>query len=71
MGAWSEDEDQEYAELEIVRVMVVTEKALLVNHDGDEVWIPKSLIADPDQYARGVYDGMEVAEWFARKEGLI
>jgi hypothetical protein len=48
-----------------------TEKAFLLIVDGEEVWCPRSCIADPDDYAEGDEDvELAVSEWFARKEGL-
>lgn len=65
-------DDNDYVELEDCYIGAVTERALLVHHDGDQVWIPKSLVEDPEQYEKwdeGVT--VLVKEWFARKESLI
>lgn len=52
----------------------VTDMALLVEIDGEEVWIPKSVIHDDSE----VFDDSEnstgtliVKKWWAEKEGLI
>jgi hypothetical protein len=68
----SADREPEYVELEDCYISAVTAKAIQVHHDGDVVWVPKSLIEDPEQFERwdtGVT--VMVEEWFARKEELI
>ena len=42
----------------------VTDGAALVRIEGDDVWIPLSLIVEADA------DSVTVAEWWATKEGL-
>ena len=44
-----------------------TEKALLVRFEDQEepTWVPRSVVEE--EYA----DGLEVAQWWAEKEGLI
>jgi hypothetical protein len=62
----------EYVEMEDCYIGAVTEKAIQIHHDGEIFWVPKSVIQDPEQFGR--YDEgclVLVAEWFARKEGLI
>ena len=44
-----------------------TAKAILFLIDGEEYWIPKSVIIDDDEEESG---SIEVAQWFAEKEGL-
>jgi hypothetical protein len=59
-----------------VKVTVVTEKAIRVDHGGKEqVWIPKSQITD---YSGGPDDGpgfgttsIFIPEWLALDKGLI
>jgi len=47
----------------------VTDQAALLIIDGDEVWLPLSVVEDaPEVGDSGLID---VAEWFALKEGLI
>ena len=49
-----------------------TAKAILVEIDGDEVWIPKSVIHDDSEVSAGGDEGdLVVAQWFAEREGLI
>lgn len=49
-----------------------TEKALLVeDEDGDEMWIPKSVIGEySDLQSKGDSGDLMVARWFAIKEEL-
>lgn len=49
-----------------------TRKAVLVeNDDGDEVWIPKSVLgADNEVNAEGESGRVHVQEWFAEQECL-
>lgn len=55
-----------------------TQKAVLIDDAGNEVWIPKSLIdeddvADLEEMAltRGDSININVKEWFLEQEGLI
>lgn len=48
-----------------------TKKALLVEIDGDEHWIPKSVIcASSEVETDGDVGELHVEQWFAHKEGL-
>lgn len=56
------------------RVLKATEKALLIDIEGEEHWIPQSVVHEDSE----VFDdednseGMLVLqEWFAEREGLI
>jgi hypothetical protein len=61
-----------FVELEDVQIIHRTERAVLINHDGEEFWIPLSQIEDSDDLEAGD-SGCEirVTEWFARKAKLI
>jgi hypothetical protein len=51
-----------------------TAKALLVSVPdlGDDIWIPKSVIHDDSEvYDEGHEGELVLAEWWARKEGLV
>ena len=51
------------------QTMRETEKAVLINFDGDEQWVPKSLLEDwPDE---GRIGDIIVKEWWARQEGFV
>lgn len=48
-----------------------TEKALLVDIDGEEKWIPKSQIHDDSEVYENGHEGtLVITGWFAKKEGL-
>lgn len=55
-----------------VEALKETDKALLVEIEGEEIWIPKSVIDDDSEvYAEGHEGRLAVHEWWAEKEGLI
>ena len=62
----------EYAHLEFEEIRAESEKAFLVRFaDGEQKWIPFSVVADADDYNKGDGPGtISVAEWFASKERL-
>ncbi len=50
-----------------------TDAAICVEIDGDDVWIPRSVIEDgpdTDTLKRGDHVDVEVRSWWADKEGL-
>lgn len=48
-----------------------TEKALLVDIDGEEHWLPKSQIHDDSEvYAEGGEGVLVITEWIAEQKGL-
>ena len=57
--------------VKIDKIITETEKAFLVEIEGEQRWIPMSQIADPEEYRAGDADlEIAVTEWFAKKEGL-
>ncbi len=55
-----------------VTIMHMTDAAVLVSTGLNETWIPRSVIADDmDNYEVGEEAYLEIAEWFAIKEGLV
>lgn len=55
----------------VEEVVAETDLALCFSIDGEEVWVPKSVIEDGDSISKGDEDlKVEVASWFAEKEGL-
>lgn len=49
-----------------------TDKAYLVIINGDqEHWVPKSLSVWTSTSADGVAGELEIAQWFAEKEGMV
>lgn len=52
-------------------VKVIGDRAILFFDGVTEIWIPKSQIENPDELEAGVVEELRVAEWLAKKEGLI
>lgn len=63
----------EYPEIPVLidfdGVIAQTERGVLVNVDGDEIWIPKSLVDNLDSIEDDGY--LELPVWFAEQEGLV
>ena len=61
-----------YVHLEVEKIVKETDSAFLLRlEDGEELWIPKSQIADPDDYTEGDEDAtISITEWIARERGL-
>lgn len=62
------------AEFHDVKVLLDKGKALFINIEGEEKWVPKSCIHDDSE----VFDGEDnstgtliVKRWWAEKEGLL
>ena len=63
--------DREYVRIGVDEIRRETAKAFLLVVDGDEYWIPKSQMRDPDQHLEGDTDcEVEMTEWIAREKGL-
>lgn len=67
----------EWVHLNVDEILVETEKAFKVQLEstsdgpGKRIWLPKSVIADPNDYNEGDRDcTISVEDWFADKEGL-
>lgn len=60
-----------YVTICIDEIETTTDAAVLAVIDGDELWIPRSVIEDGNSVEEGDDDSLEVAKWFAEKEGLI
>lgn len=61
----------EKVEFHDVEVKHETDKALLVDIEGEEVWIPKSVIDDDSEvYKSGTEGTLIIPEWFSKKNGL-
>lgn len=57
--------------IEVDEIKKETEAAFLFLIDDEEVWIPKSQMADPDNYEMGDCDcEVSVTEWIANQKGL-
>ena len=61
-----------YVHLDVDEVIKETDKAFLVAlKDGEELWLPKSQLADPDDYAVGDTDcTISVTQWLAKEKDL-
>lgn len=60
-----------WVHLDVDRVVRLTEKAMLVEIDGEEVWVPLSVVADAETYEEGDTDvTISVQEWWAEKNDL-
>ena len=61
-----------WVHLDVDLVVRETDKALLLRLEGgEEVWVPKSAVADAGDYAEGDADAtVSVAAWWAEREGL-
>lgn len=58
--------------LDVDRVVKETDKAFLVEIDGEQIWLPKSQIADAHDYEEGDENcGMSVTEYIAKEKGLL
>jgi hypothetical protein len=63
----------DYLHLDIDHVMKDTGKAFLVHVvDGRELWLPKKVISDPEDYKEGDMGEITISiqQWFADKEGI-
>lgn len=59
--------------LDDVVVKAVTEKALLVEYDDEEVWIPVSQIVLEEtdvEFERGATGTLAITQWIAKEKGL-
>lgn len=60
-----------YIHLEADEILLETDNAFLVLLDEEEIWIPKSVISDADEYNKGdVECTISVQRWFAEKNDL-
>ncbi len=55
-----------------VEVLAESDKAVLCDVEGEEVWIPKSQIHDDSEvYAADTSGRLVVTEWIARQKGIL
>jgi len=60
-----------YIHIEIDEIKRVTDKAILIVYDGTEIWLPKSQVADCDNYQEGDLNcTISITEWIANEKGL-
>jgi hypothetical protein len=63
----------EYCDIEIDSVYRVTDGAVLFSMDGQDVWIPKSVIEDVDLVIEppwGSPQTIAIKRWFCKKENI-
>lgn len=62
----------DWIHLEFQKIVKQTASAMLIVFDGEEKWVPNSVIADPDDYDEGDQCGeVSIKEWWCEKEGLM
>ena len=61
-----------WVHLDVDKIVHETDSAFLLRlQDGEEIWMPKSQIDNPDIYQTGDEDlTISVTEWIAREKGL-
>jgi hypothetical protein len=62
-----------YVHLDFLIIEAETEKAFRIRFDLEHAaeWIPKSQVADPDDYEAGDENGsISITEWIANEKGL-
>lgn len=60
-----------YVHVQVDKILRESEKAFLVRIGDEEHWLPKSQLADPDDYEVGDTDlSIAVTGWLANEKGL-
>jgi hypothetical protein len=61
-----------WVHLDVDLIKSETDRAfLVVLEDGEEVWLPKSQISDPDDYMAGDENvALSITEWIADQKGI-
>lgn len=62
-------QDDDYIEFE-VEIMHCTEKAALVEIEGEEIWLPFSVVDDLEDCDKGDIVTVRIPEWFCEKKGI-
>lgn len=63
---------REKVRLDDVNVIRATEKAILVEVGGEEMWVPQSQIDDDSEVWEERQEGtLIVSEWWAERKGLV
>lgn len=63
--------DDELFQIEDAELVAQTEKAILIKWDGEETWIPRSVIEGSDLEEKGDVGCVEVKTWFAKKQEWV
>lgn len=60
-----------YVHVEVEKITAETDKAFAMTIDGEQHWIPKSQMADPDDYEVGDEEvTVSISEFIAEQKGL-
>jgi len=63
--------NSDWAEFEDAECIKETDKAILVTIDGDEYWIPSSLVSDDSEvWKEGDTGTLVIPQWLAEERGL-
>jgi len=62
------DREATHTEIEVL-VLRATDRAVQVDHEGEEEWIPRSCIRDGEDLEEGFEGEIEVADWKLRALG--
>lgn len=74
MGSRRPVRDEEVVDLGDVTLVHATAKAILIEMEGEEYWVPLSLVRDGSQVqqmSEGDVGALVVPKWFAEKEHLV
>lgn len=60
-----------YVHLNDCEVKRTTEKAILIDYEGEEIWLPRSQVSEGDKYEAGDTGvTISITEYIAREKGL-
>jgi len=60
-----------YVHIHVDEIAKETNAAFLCVIDGEETWLPKSQVADPEDYSEGDCDlTLSITAWLAAEKGL-
>lgn len=63
--------NKNWIHIDVDEIVRETEKAFLLRIDDEEVWIPKSQISNPEDYAEGDTNcTVSITDWIANQKGL-
>ncbi len=60
-----------YIELEDVEILRETGKALMVEVEGEEIWLPISQVKPDPEHEVGYVGEISITEWIAEQKGII
>lgn len=60
-----------YVHLDDITIKRVTDKAMLIEWEEEEFWLPLSQVADADDYEAGdQHCNISITEWIAKEKGI-